>query len=629
MGWPGAVFLVALAVRLIVVLQSRHDPFFAFPIIDSATYDRMAWDYARGRALSDGAYWQPPLYPWLLGLFYRVAGHALLGARVVQAAIGAGACVLLYAIGLRTFDRRVAIGAALAMAVYGPLVYFDGEILPPNLYVALALAALLATLVADARGGKRWWAAAGLLFGLAAVARPDILAFVPLVLVWMLWRREAWRARGLAAACLFAGLMLPISVTADRNWRVSHDWVPISANGGLNFYLGNNPEADRTVAVRPGFDWNRIVNEPYLTAGIERASERSAYFYRKGLAFIAHEPAAAVALYGRKLALYWNSFEIGRNRDLYASREQSALLSLLLWRRGDFGFPFGLLAPLALAGLVTAAWTRQRVLLALYALAFVLSGVLFFVAARYRVPMVPVLALFAVAYVVRAIEWVKACRWRALGASFLLVAMVFVAVNRGYDPIDRIYRGERDRYLAVQHVDRGEREAAEAAYQRALALAPDYAEAHAELGQLLAEEGRHQEALDHFVRANTLCPRSEETSYLLGGGRAAMGDTAAAEAAYRQAIALAPYAPAYRDLGVLRLGQGRLAEAESSLERASQLAPDDLDTWYKLAQCRVAQAKYAQAHSALEQALRLAPGDREIEEKLAALSAILKSGAAR
>ena len=227
--WPGAIFLVALAVRLIALFQSRHDPFFAHPIIDSATYDRMAWDYARGWPLWNAAagreagrggdiwIWQPPLYPWLLGLFYRAAGHTLVGARVVQAAIGAGACVLLYAIGLRTFDRRVARGAALTMAVYGPLVYFDGEILPPSVYVALLLAALLATLVADAHGGKRWWGIAGAFFGLAAVARPDILAFLPFVLLWMLWgRRAEWpsRARAIAGGMPPGGRDL-----ADRNHR--------------------------------------------------------------------------------------------------------------------------------------------------------------------------------------------------------------------------------------------------------------------------------------------------------------------------------------------------------------------------------------------------------------------------
>ena len=257
------------------------------------------------------------------------------------------------------------------------------------------------------------------------------------------------------------------------------------------------------------------------------------------------------------------------------------------------------------------------------------SGILFFVAARYRVPMIPVLALFGAAFVARAGAWVKERRWRPLAASLILVGAAFAAVNRGYEPIDRLYRGERDRYLAIQHVDRGQREAAEAAYRRALALDPDYAEAHAELGQLLAEENRHQEALDHFGRANAICPRSEETSYLLAGGKAAVGDTAGAEAAFRQAIALAPYAPAYRDLGVLFLAQGKLDDAASFLERAAELAPNDLDAWYKLAQCRVLQAKYAEAYAALEEALRLAPGDRELQEKLAALRAILQSGAAR
>jgi 4-amino-4-deoxy-L-arabinose transferase-like glycosyltransferase/Tfp pilus assembly protein PilF len=627
--WPGAIFLLAVLVRLIVLYQSRHDPFFASPIIDSATYDRMAWDYARGRPLWDGAFWQPPLYPWLLGLFYKLAGHALLGTRIVQAIVGALSCVLLYAIGRRAFDRRVAAGAALTMAVYGPLVYFDGEILPPCVYLALTLVALLVTLVAEAQSGRRWWFLAGALIGLAALARPDVLVFAGAVGLWTLFAPgDHPRSRAIRAACLAAGIVIPISITTVRNWRAEHDLVPISGNGGLNFYLGNNPEADRTVAVRPGFEWTRIVNEPFLTAGIERTSERSAYFFRKGMAFITAEPATACRLYARKTALYWNSFEIGRNRDLYAAREQSSLVAALLWRRGKFGFPFGLLAPLAIAGLATVAWTRPRTLLALFILSFTVSGVLFFVAARYRVPMIPVLALFGAAFVVRAVTWANERRWRPLAVSLLLVAAAFAAVNRGYEPIDRLYRGERDRYLAIQLLDRGQRGAAEAAYRRALALDPKFAEAHAELGQLLADENRHREALDHFGRANAICPRSEETSYLLAGGKAAVGDTAEAEAAFRQAIALAPYAPAYRDLGVLYLAQGKLDDAASFLQRAAELARDDLDTWYKLAQCRVMQAKYAEAYAALEKALRLAPGDREIQEKLQALSAILRSAAA-
>ena len=109
--FPLAIFGLALLVRLIYLLQYRTNPFFDFPIIDSATYDRIAWNYARGLPLWDDAFWQPPLYPWFLGIVYRALGHTLFGARLAQICIGSLSCALLYAIGRRVFGRAQGISA--------------------------------------------------------------------------------------------------------------------------------------------------------------------------------------------------------------------------------------------------------------------------------------------------------------------------------------------------------------------------------------------------------------------------------------------------------------------------------------------------------------------------------------
>lgn len=639
-AWPGrrarewlpaaGPLALALVVRIAYVLEYRKNVFFDYPIIDSATYDRMARGFALGKALWPDAFWQPPLYPWLLGLFYRTFGPSLLGVRLGQAVLGSLSCVLLYALGRRVFGRGTGLLAAFGLAVYGPAVYFDGELLPVTLYIVLLLSGLLALVapVLKPRGAP-WsgWAGAGMLFGLAALARPDVLLFlVPAVVFCSVVRHHdrAWpRAEPLL---MLLGAALVISVVTIRNYKVASDFVPISSNAGLNFYIGNNPDAEKTIALRPGFDWEILVNEPYMAAGITAPSARSRYFFQKGLDYLRRAPASALSLYRSKIARFLNAFEVGRNRDVYGTRQDSALLSILLWRAGPFGFPFGLLAPLAAAGMVVRFRREpQRLLLYLFLIAQSVAVVAFFVAARYRLPLVPILLLFATDYCLWLRDKVGRREWRAMGPSLAVLIVAFVVVNRGLPAIDHIYRAETDRYLGIYHVDRGDPAPAEQAYRRALAADPEYAEAHAELGQLLRDQGRYAEALRHLRRANELCPRSAATSYLVGTAYAASGDPDSAESWFRKAVTLAPYALACRDLGILLLDHGRLSEAEALLARASELDADDLDTWYKLGQCFVLQGRYVDAERALREALRLSPGDTEIREKVDSLSRIRRA----
>lgn len=263
-------------------------------------------------------------------------------------------------------------------------------------------------------------------------------------------------------------------------------------------------------------------------------------------------------------------------------------------------------------------------LLYLFVFAYTVAVVLFFVASRYRAAIVPVLILFAAQYVLWLVERVRHRKLRPAILSLVPLVLSFAGVNRGFSALDQVYRGETDRYLGVYYTDKSQPKEAEEAYRRAITLDPDYAEAHAELGQLLQAQGRHQEALFHLRLASELCPFSEQTHYLLGTAYVPLGDPKEAERCFRRAIAMAPHARAYRDLGVLMLDQNRLDEAERLLIEARRLNANDLDTWYKLGQCYFLQGQYSDAEGALGQALRLAPGDAEIVEKIRSLRFIME-----
>src|SRR5262249_43822917 len=99
-----AIFGVALLVRLIHVWQIRRSPYYAMLLGDSRGYDDWARQIAAGDWLGHDVFYQAPLYPYLLGLIYSVAGHHLLVVRVVQALIGSASCALLALAAARLFS---------------------------------------------------------------------------------------------------------------------------------------------------------------------------------------------------------------------------------------------------------------------------------------------------------------------------------------------------------------------------------------------------------------------------------------------------------------------------------------------------------------------------------------------
>src|SRR5262249_37663481 len=122
------IFLTALAVRLVHVWQMRASPFFSVLLGDSRGYDEWARRIAGGEWIGTDVFYQAPLYPYLLGVIYAVAGRHLLLVRVVQALIGSASCGLLALAAERFVSRRASVAAGLMLALYAPAIFFDGLI---------------------------------------------------------------------------------------------------------------------------------------------------------------------------------------------------------------------------------------------------------------------------------------------------------------------------------------------------------------------------------------------------------------------------------------------------------------------------------------------------------------------
>ena len=138
-----AVFALALSVRLYYLHEIRTSPLFTAPVVDARTYTEEAHYFSEvSFAGRPAPFWQPPLYPVLLGVLFALAGDDLYLPRLIQAVIGALVCVLICLLGYRVFGAGIGLGAGIAAALYGPLIYFGGELLPTLLACCLNLLVL-------------------------------------------------------------------------------------------------------------------------------------------------------------------------------------------------------------------------------------------------------------------------------------------------------------------------------------------------------------------------------------------------------------------------------------------------------------------------------------------------------
>lgn len=544
------LLLAALGVRFLYLSQYAGSPFFWVPALDSLYHDLLAREIVAGKAGSE-PFFRAPLYYYFLAGVYKLFGYSFWAARLVQALIGSGSCVLLYLLGLRVFRPTVALIAAATMALYGPLVFFDGELLTPVLELFLDLGFLLLTLRAVESGSPRDALAAGLVLGLSAIARPNILVAAPLAAFWLRpptpTRPHAHTAGWRLALLLAAGACVAPGLVTARNYALSGDPVFIASQGGINLFLGNRPEADGYTPSTPTRyefqgeyeDSVKLYGERAAEEALGRrlsASEAQRYWIGKVAQWWREDPGAALRLTWKKWVLAWTHREVRNNHAFEYIRAEFApylwLAPVGFWYAG----PFGILGMLL-------AWreSRHARFLTGFVLLYVLSFVAFFVADRYRLPVVPVLLLFA-AY---AVTWLGE-RLRGPHRKGLVPALAGLAALGLFVGVEW-YRTATPAAWALDEWSAGNRykqlqrfPEAEERYRKALALQPDNADIWTNLGAVQFFADRPADAADSFRQALRLQPENSGNWQNLAVCELALGEREAARQHLREALRLDP-----------------------------------------------------------------------------------------
>jgi len=582
------VFAAVLVVRILVLGRLAASAFLLPARGDMHFYDDWAQRIANGQLTDQHAFYGLPGYAYLLAGLYKLCGYNPYVPELLQAVLDAGTALLLYKICVALVPQPnggrgqiVGLIAAAAWAFCVPAQTYSAVLMPTAWFIFVFWFILWRIVKSESAPG--WWEALllGLLVGLTATAIATILFLIPLLVCAIAFKpsiptRSRFRVVGCALVLL--GVVIGTSPCWIHNYFIARDRVFLSAHSGINFWIGNNPDANGYPRFPPGLRAGQVamlqdsIDVAESAAGHPlKRGEVSEYWSAKARDYVVHRPLAWLRLLGLKLRNFWSAFRYDDLSIITNLREQGVTLP---------GIYFGLLAALALPAMILTwniarlgRWISGAIFLQMLALLPV------FTTERYRLAIVPGLAIFAAVGLVTLFSNLAAGKFRsALSYGVLLaVSTLFVSWPQS-DPSLWALDAYNSGWQAL------------------------------ESGDLALAENKLQ-------LARAYVPTNPETNFALGNLRLAEGNSGAASAFYLATLQLDNHhRGALNNLGVMALDGGKFDSAEDWLRQAEDVDPRNAKIHFLLAKTLLAKDEHELARDEIEIAIRLRPNQIEFQQ---------------
>ena len=615
------IFVLALFIRLLYLNQIISTPIFHGLVVDAEKYDSFALHILKGNLTHKDFIYLNPLYPFFLAFIYLIGGHSHFAVACIQALIDSISSVLIYFISSTLFNKKVGAIAALTYACYGLTIFYTGVILAPTLVIFLSLSLIVSLLAAQEKRNPLIFSISGFLFGLVVAARPNVILFLFFLPLWFFTasKNRLGVSKSIQRLLFFlVGFSTIMLLIIIRNYSIEKRFSPFSVQGGINFYIGNNPEATGTFMTPHGLSSSPIEQVKTSIRYAEKQLgktltpfQASRYWLSKGLTFIKNNPLDAFSLYMTKCAFFFRKEELPLNIDYTLSRDFAPLFRLPF-------VSFGILVPFALLGIILSLKRRAGILLLLlFIVSYVLSVTIFFVTARYRVPVVPFLIICSsyALYSLGKMLCAKETKGLTIYGTVLIVS--FIGINYDFTFFTRPSPATHYNNLGLVYSRQGNSDEALSVLKRALSIDPYCFETHFNLGNVYREKGAFNEAIDCYKKTLQINPGFAEAHNNLGMtyGKKGLLDEAISE--FNSALTINPtLVDAHYNRGTAYGKQGKLEKALSDFKKELVMYPDNAKAHYNLGLAYIRKGMNEKAALEFKKGIALNPDLAEAYKKL-------------
>jgi 4-amino-4-deoxy-L-arabinose transferase-like glycosyltransferase len=388
-------------------------------------------DYvALGKSLSHaGAYeleghataYRPPGYPLLLAASFTLFGDSLVPVRIAQSFADMISCFLVFALGKRLFSERVGLIGAGIFAFFPVQILYVSILMTETVFTTLLL--LYLYICTGRHDSWRMSVLEGLVLGAGTLVRPTIL-LIPAALFVVRWMYGWTRTENLRALAITgAATLIIVSPWLIRNYY-AFGRISLTSNTGVNFWMGSHSGASGS--------YSFPADNPLASATDE--FKRTDLGTRLGIEFIRDHPLEYAMLIPKKWAHffsvdYWLLLAMHYQPDFHTAPNAATVFSRFPLRDVlALQIPFAAVILLAAFGISChARGDSQSVAFLMAPCAYwILVHLVFYAAARYRFPVVP-LFMIGGAYGVDIIMRKSYVMSRGRIAAFSLLALLFVA----------------------------------------------------------------------------------------------------------------------------------------------------------------------------------------------------------
>lgn len=611
----GLLFLgLALIQKIVVAVQLRAHPLTQPGVgLDSGAYADLAHQVIGGNwGLGPGLYYVSPLYIYFLAFWMRLT-DSYTAVRLIQTLFGTAAIACIFLTAREWYGRRAAWIAGALAAFTGLFTFYEVLILQTSIDVFLTASALLCLTYALTRNDRRWLFAAGLIFGLQTLNRPQIaLGIAGMALIMVMARR--WRL----ATVLMLGLFAGIAPSAIRNVIVSHQFSLVSSHGGLNFYIGNRAGATGFYQLIPGITPNikgqqidaRRVAEKALGRTLSDA-ETSDYFVDQSLQWMTSHPGDAALLMIRKFGWVFHAQHVALPYS-YPFYQYDVPTWLRFYVVGPW-----LLMPLGLVGLAIAAIerrNRQFWMWAAFVPSYAAAVAAFFLSERYRLPLLVPMVVTTAGALDFFWRHTRSRQWQAIGVPLALAVILGIIINTR--AIAQDGRWEEGLRMAQQLVVMGQNDQAEAWVARLEAKPPKPGMAHDGIGMQYLLNNQPDRALAHLKKAEELGGRNAVLQYSIGQALLGLNKPADALpylAKSFEAGAVVPMAGYH--LAAALEATGNAAGAAAIIPRITMTIDNTPEDWLRVGRLAVKAHAPADADPFFRQAVTMNPGSADARQQ--------------